>query len=244
MKKFFALTLIAIAVNAYAACEEKYPFGKPKVAGNYTELCRKGYAVIHDNDRKIPFMTFEYLTPETIGRGQSERTSFKVDKDLPPQHRSSPKDYEKTGWIYDRGHLANAQNAGDDEAMADTMLMSNIVPQIYTFNRGSWKTLETRIAKDVRRGRSLYVITGAVPQSREMIGKGVAVPTHLFKVVIDKQRGDAVAYLMPNETNNKSYKDFKMSVGDLTKVIGVDLLPKSSGSENLIFLNARGNTLN
>lgn len=225
MKRLLSIITLALAANVYAACEQMYPFGKPEVRGNYTELCRKGYAVIHDNDRKIPFLTFEHLTPETIGRGQSERTRFKADRDLPPQFRSTPKDYENTP-LYDRGHLANAQNAGDDEAMADTMLMSNIVPQVYTMNRGSWKVLETQIAKAVRRGTELYVITGVLTnKSHEQVGHGVVVPTHLFKVVIDPSTQGTVAYLMPNETNNKSYRDFKIPVGELESIIGVDLMP-------------------
>lgn len=227
MKKLLIASLIALAANAYAACDDKFPYGHPTVNGNFTELCRKGYAVIYDNDRKIPFLTFEHLTTKTIGRGQSERTSFHEDKDIAPQYRSRNKDYAATGKTYDRGHLANAQNAQDDEAMADTMLLSNIVPQVNTFNRGSWKVLESSIAKDVRRGADYYVITGSVAfKSKTTIGSGVVVPTHLFKIVVDKRWNKTRAWLLPNETNNKSYKSFEINPQDLVKIIGVNLLPR------------------
>lgn len=226
MKRLLSIAIIALAANAYAGnCDSMYPYGKPQLKGNYIELCRKGYVVIYDNEKKIPFLTYEHLTPETIGRGQSERTPFKVDVQVAPQYRSGPKDYANTH-LYDRGHLANAQNAGDDEAMADTMKYSNLVPQVYTFNRGSWKTLETQIAKAVRRGADLYVITGAVTTGSTLtIGKGVVVPTDLAKVVIDKATAGEVIYIMPNETNNKSYKDFKKNRDQLESALGVDVTP-------------------
>lgn len=222
MKKFLLALAFLSATGAFAACEQMFPYGKPVVRGNFIELCRKGYAVIYNNEKKIPFVTYEKLTPDTIGRGQSERTSFKVDLDINVKYRSTPKNYERTGQIYDRGHLANAQNAGDDAAMADTMLMSNIVPQVNSFNRGSWKTLETRLAKDVRRGATYYVITGAIP-SDQYIDNKISIPKYLFKVVVDGKK--VTSYLMPNEVNNRSYKDFQISYNELSGIIGVDLLP-------------------
>ena len=222
MKKLLLVLALSSTSLAFAACEQMFPYGKPVVSGNFTELCRKGYAVIYNNEKKIPFVTYELLTPQTIGRGQSERTSFRVDLDINVKYRSTPKNYESTGDIYDRGHLANAQNAGDDEAMRDTMLMSNIVPQVNSFNRGSWKTLETHIAKDVRRGATYHVITGAIP-SDQTISNKVNIPKYLFKVIVDGKK--TTTYLMPNEVNNRSYKDFQISYNDLVKMLGVDLLP-------------------
>lgn len=219
----FALSLF-FSVNVYAQCEHMYPAGKPNITGNIVELCRKSYVVHYNNDQKIPFVTYEKLTPDTIGYGTVKRTSFKVDADIEPQFRSKNKDYVKTGQTYDRGHLVAAQNAGDDEAMQDTMLLSNIVPQVNSFNRGSWKTLETRIAKIVRHGGTVYVITGVISDGSETIGDGVAVPQYLFKVI--KSDNTVLTYILPNETNNMSYKDFKVPYSELVKKINVDLLPK------------------
>lgn len=223
IKKLFLAASLFISISVHANCDRMFPAGKPLVKGNYTELCRKGYAVIYNNDKKIPFLTFELLTPETIGRGQSVRTGFKVDTEVLPRYRSSIKDYARTGNIYDRGHLANAQNAQDDEAMADTMLLSNIVPQVNSFNRGSWKTLESHLAKSVRRGAKLYVITGTIASGNTTIGNSVAVPEFLFKVIVE---GDKITtYILPNEVNNRSYRDFRVPYSTLKGLINVELLP-------------------
>lgn len=227
MKKLFSIALLAVAAHAYAgSCDQFYPYGKPTLPkGNYVELCRKDYVVIYDNDKKIPFLTYEHLTPETIGRGQVERGAFRVDKDVAPQYRAGPKDYAGNK-RFDKGHFANAQNAMDDEAMDQRDLYSNAVPQVYTFNRGSWKVLESNVAKAVRRGADLYVVTGAVTASNETIGNGVVIPTELAKAVIDKKTGGQVIYIMPNETNNKSYRDFKASRAMLDSKLGTDITPQ------------------
>lgn len=220
--KLIPTFFLVISFNAFAACEQMFPGGKPIIKGNFVELCRKGYAVIYNNDQKIPFLTYERLTPETIGRGHINRPSFKVDGEVLPKYRSTLKDFSSTSKIFDKGHLANAQNAGDDEAMADTMLLSNIVPQVNSFNRGSWKSLESHIAKDVRRGKTYFVITGTIASGKNKIGNSVVVPEYLFKVIVD---GDKIAvYKMPNETNNKSYKDFQITYQNLIEEIGVDLI--------------------
>lgn len=224
MKKYLLLTVL-VATSAHANCDHMFPYGKPKTKLSEVELCRSGYAVIYDTKKRIPSVTYEYLTPETIGRGQSVRTPFIVDRDLKPSDRSRPDDYAGNG-VYDRGHLAAAQNAKDDRAMVDTMLMSNIVPQVSSFNRGSWKILESHIAKDVRRGKTLYVITGVVSTGELVMNRKVVVPEYMYKIIVDKSKGTVTSYIMPNETNNRSYKSFKVSYHSLVKFAGIELLPE------------------
>jgi hypothetical protein len=62
--------------------------------------------------------------------------------------------------------------------------------------------------------------------------------------VIDKKTEDAIAYIMPNETGNTSYKSHKITLADLTKIIGVDLIPDAPSNVKLMYINAPGRTLN
>lgn len=230
MKKLILAALVAASFAVHAeGCDDKFPYRSPQVAGDFAQFCRNGYAVIHDNAHKIPFVVYEHLTPDTIGHGNVERkNAFREDPSVPPYARSKPSDYRKAVG-YDRGHLADAQNASDDKAMYDTFLLSNIVPQVSSFNRGQWKALETHIAKLVRKGRELYVVTGALPGTRT-IGQGVGIPDAMFKIVVDKQNGEAIAYLMSNEVGNYSYRDRALTINDLTKAVGVDLVPDAPAS--------------
>lgn len=244
MKKLILLAaFVAFCAQAHAACEDKFAFGEPAPKGDYTHLCRTGYATIHNNKYKIPFASFEHLTPTTIGHGNVERKNrFHEDKDVRPDARARLEDYKTGAQTYDRGHMADAQDASDDKAMFDTFLLSNMVPQVNSFNRGMWKNLETHVAKMVRGGEELYVVSGAIPGDKT-IGHGVAVPSQLFKIVIDKKTNESIAYLIPNEVSNKSYTDFQISLGDLSKKLGVDFIPGADAKTKSILLGSVGTSL-
>lgn len=246
MKKFIiAVALIAASLSAFAACEDKFAFGEPKPTGDYTYLCRTGYATIHDNKHKIPLASFEHLDPKTIGHGNVERkNTFREDPDVRPDARSHLSDYKTGAKVYDRGHMADAQNASDNKAMYDTFLLSNMVPQVNSFNRGMWKNLETHVAKMVRNGRELYVISGSIVEDNKTIGKGVAVPTKLFKIVIDKKTDEAIAYIIPNAVSNDSYSKYETTITEVEKAVGgVDLLPLAPDVEKHKLLNAVSSSL-
>jgi endonuclease G len=245
LKKFIIAASLALAsLSAFAACEDKFAYGEPAPKGDYTDLCRSGYATIHDNKHKIPFASFEHLDPKTIGHGNVQRKdNFREDPDVRPDARAHLSDYKAGAKTYDRGHMADAQNASDDKAMSDTFYLSNMVPQVSSFNRGMWKNLETHVAKMVRDGRELYVISGAMPGSSGTIGNGVNVPAKLFKVVIDKKNGDTIAYIIPNAVSNQSYKDFQVTLQKVEDLTGVDLIPGAFASEKLKLLKATGESL-
>ena len=230
MKRFLLAALAAAALNAYAACEDKFAYSKPVVKGDYTELCRSGYATLHDNKKKIPLASFEHLSPTTLSKQLTERkNSFREDKDVRPDARARLDDYKTGADTYDRGHLANAEDAANSTEMHDTFLLSNMVPQVKAFNRGMWRALEMRVRKMAAiEGRDLYVITGSYNDptlKTKTIGKGVVVPDELFKIIIDKQKGEAIAYVIPNAVSNKSYKAYEVTINDLVNLTGIDLVP-------------------
>ena len=109
-------------------------------------------------------------------------------------------DYAGSG--YDRGHLVPAaNNTQSADIMSESFFLSNMIPQVPGNNRGIWRILELQVRDSVRTtGQDLYVISGAVyaPGSKT-IGKGVAVPTQVFKIIINKRTGNVTAFLMPNE---------------------------------------------
>lgn len=228
MKKLLALAALVISVNAFAVCEDKFAYQEPVPQGDFTFLCHVGYATIHNNQAHIPLASFEHLTPDHIGHGNVERkNAFREDPEVRPDARARLVDYKAGAKLYDRGHMADAQNAGTDKEMFDTFLLSNMVPQVSSFNRGMWKNLETHVAKMVRGGRDLYVISGAIiGRSPLAIGPDhVIVPHALFKIVIDRKTNESIAYIIPNEVSNKSYKDFQVTMGDVEKTLDINFIP-------------------
>ncbi len=90
--------------------------------------------------------------------------------------------YRSTG--FSRGHLVPARDvAHDEEALRDSFLLSNAVPQNSVMNRSSRSRLENQVRKLAEEADSVIVVTGAIFTERpDRIGAGgVAVPSALYK---------------------------------------------------------------
>jgi len=135
------------------------------------------------------------------------------------------KDYKKSG--YDRGHLAPAKAMSySKEAMSASFFMSNMSPQVPSFNRGIWKKLEAEIYKWSLKSDSLYVVTGPVfTQIIDTIGENnVSVPKYYYKTIL-KFKDDSIngiGFLLENKKSSKSYFDFVVSIDSIEKITGVD----------------------
>jgi endonuclease G len=60
------------------------------------------------------------------------------------------------------------------------------------------------------------------------IGEGVAVPSHVYKVIIDKQRQQGIAYLVPNRGPKKGerYDDYRVTIKAVEDVTGINFTPQ------------------
>ncbi len=70
----------------------------------------------------------------------------------------------------------------------------------------------------------LYVVTGALFNGdHSVIGNGVHVPTHFYKVVFDSVGLDAIAFLVPHKKIGKSdLSGFIVSVDTVERLTGLD----------------------
>jgi len=78
--------------------------------------------------------------------------------------------------------------------------MSNMSPQLPNLNRGIWKSLEGNIrAWAYGTGHSFTVYAGNIytPGKSKTIGNGVVVPDYLYKIVIDNNTGQSLAFMFP-----------------------------------------------
>ncbi|CAM9231230.1 unnamed protein product [Ectocarpus sp. 4 AP-2014] len=75
------------------------------------------------------------------GPGDRKKSPFRPDSRLQPLFRSSLSDFYGSG--YDRGHLAPAGDHKTTQAnLTQTFLLSNMAPQVPSFNRGYWGDFE------------------------------------------------------------------------------------------------------
>ncbi|XP_078451800.1 endonuclease G, mitochondrial [Lampetra planeri] len=177
---------------------------------------RTAYLVAYDARTRTPAWVLEKLDSAGL-RGDATRQNceFLEDESVHAFHRATNGDFRGSG--YDRGHMAAAANhKASREAMRDTFLLTNIVPQNPQMNQNAWNDLEQYCRGLTKQYAHVYVCTGPLYLPRreadgktyvryEVIGPNtVAVPTHLFKLLILQKHaegGDVElrAFVMPNE---------------------------------------------
>lgn len=88
---------------------------------------------------------------------------FRPDYRVPLMFRVDDADYTHTG--YARGHLVSSANRMETQLEnSETFLMSNMSPQLGSFNSGIWKKLEDAVRKlnDKEDVLEVYVISGPI----------------------------------------------------------------------------------
>ncbi len=137
-------------------------------------------------------------------------------------------DYKGKG--YDRGHLAPAADFSYDEfALSQTFYMSNMSPQVASFNRGIWKKLEDQVRKWSTENTEIYVVTGPILNKQfTTIGTNeVSVPEYYYKIILDIQKPEikAIAFLLKNEKSGESLEKFVVTIDQIEALSGLDFFP-------------------
>lgn len=199
-----------------AQCEQNYPMGKPEVTVDFARverrsfyLCRTEYAVQFDPAFKTPIWSAENLVGERITGAKEPRTdNFQPDPQVPAPAQASLNDYK--GSHFDRGHMSPAadmrvpanSNLDPTQTMSESFFLTNMVPQVgMNNNRGIWADLEGQLRGwSVHRGQILVVTGPVYGQGYQTMGSSrVAIPTYLYKVILDPRKMEAIAFVIPNQ---------------------------------------------
>lgn len=211
-------------------CKEFLEYGLPSERGAL--LCRSGYALAHDEERKAPSWVAQRMTPDRLVSRVQRSNRFVPDPDLPKGKRAELEDYRGSG--YDRGHMAPAADMRwSAQAMEESFYLSNMAPQVGPgMNRGIWSDIESTIRQWVARRGELFIYTGPIFESTSppKIGPNqVAVPTHFYKIVFDPVRVETIAFVVPNSPHpNRKIEEFITSVRDIEQRTGLDFLNRIS----------------
>lgn len=214
MKKLLTALLVAVATRASAGptCPQFSPNGQPPILANAKlavktrALCYSDFEVLHSGITHGPLWSAEHLTRAHLSAAKDEvRTNrFYQEPALPQGEGARLADYRKSG--YDRGHMSPAGDRWDDEAMAESFTLANVVPQNPTNNRRLWAHIEEAVRRIAANAGDTYVVTGPMFTGRQLqtIGDtGVFVPTQLFKVVYVPSQQLAFAVVVDNEATNR-----------------------------------------
>lgn len=197
----------APGATGFAACPQHFAGGVPPVtppAPKLRELCFDQFAVLHSGNTKTPIYVAERLNRQILlaAQGQRRTDKFFADARLPRGERAELDDYRGSGWA--RGHMAPAGDMGTPSAMAQSFSLANMVPQDPKQNSGPWAKIEEDTRRYVMRAKGdVFVITGPVfePGAQRIGTGGVAVPSHLFKLVYDPATRKSWAHWQDNKSS-------------------------------------------
>ena len=237
MLRIISIILIVFIANVAWAnpiddqCPQHVLLGAPvsKIKQNTQYICKINYAIHYRYDTKTAEYVVEHVTLEGTTGTAKRKDDFRPDPDIPAQHTATLKDY--AGNPYDRGHLAPAgNNTQNEQVMSESFFLSNMVPQVPNHNRGIWKQLETFV-RDwvVDHGMDIYVISGtAYNKEYKTIGEGrVGVPDTLWKVIVDRKEGKAIAFIFPNTALPvEDLPKYATTVSAVEKLTGINFMPK------------------
>ena len=232
MQKFLSAIALSLSITiAHADINKECPqfiAGAPQyTAGSGDqEICHKNYAVIYRCDVKAPLAVFEHLTTSAMSGPAKRRDNFKPDPLVTPTCSATLADYATVGKTHDRGHMAPAaNNTQNDDIMSESFYLSNMQPQVANNNRGAWRLLEAQEREWAKTpGTDYYVISGGIwDQGYTVTGKGLGIPTRLYKVIYEKNTRRVRAYLMPNAAISPatSWPNYETTLSEVEKAAGV-----------------------
>lgn len=196
-------------------------------ATNTQYLCKTNYAIHYRYDTKTAEYVVEHITVPTITGPAKRKDDFRPDPAVPAQHRSQLADY--AGQPFDRGHLApGADNTHSDQAMSESFFLTNMVPQVPNHNRGIWKQLETAVRDWVIEGKDIYVVSGTIyAPGYKTIGNNVGIPTHMWKVIVDRKSATGIAFLFPNAALPVAdLPKYVTTIAEIEKYTGINFMPQ------------------
>ncbi|MDB5394837.1 MAG: endonuclease [Rhodospirillales bacterium] len=223
------LSGLASAVEIPAACASQAPWGAPTWENGepaLTPLCRTAYIALHDPRKLVPdFVSWQLTRDHSLGCFP-RKNSFAPDPDLAPGHRAELADY-KNHPGFDRGHFApNSDFEWDADVERESFYLSNMSPQASHLNQWEWEQLEAVTRAWTLTHAALIVMDGPIwDGAPQTIGDdNVAVPVAYWKVIVDPDTNDTLAFVMKNEPTPKGdLTPYLVSINDIEKAVGFSL---------------------
>ena len=198
----------------------------------------KGYTVAHtyytisysEADKLAEWVAYS-LSPMLINGTQKRTSKFMADPMIKDAVR--PSSYSKSG--YDRGHLCPAADMKLNlVSMNESFYMSNMSPQVPSFNRGIWSKLEDKIRDWALEKKGLYVVTGPLLNKNcGTVNQKITVPCAYYKMVFKQTKTgvEAIAFLLPNAGSTQPLKQFVVSIDYIEALTGIDFFANLPDSE-------------
>lgn len=180
------------------------------------------YTICYAKEHRQARWVYYPLLLESIQGKQPRTNDFRSD----PKLRFSPvSENDLSPTKYDRGHLVPAADMKlNYKSMSETFLMTNVSPQVASFNRGIWAQLEGQIRLLVEKYGDGFVVTGPVLTSGvTKIIKNITLPSFFYKILYIPSKQKMYAFLMPNQSlKGQSIWKFQVSVDQIEQMTEID----------------------
>ena len=205
------------------------------------ETKTRNYSFYWDYDNLVSTWVAYPLCAWNIGSG-SRSDEWGLDPLLPESKQ--PVLYSAYSGFGSRGHQIPSADRLSRAANIQTFYFTNMTPQDYNFNGGTWANLENLVRTWSKKTGAttgtdtLYVVTGcyvgaATRTAKDNKGKSVTVPEAYFKALLRYRNNDAVghkgfmgcAFWFENadKYSSKISKDMSMSLSKLEEKLGYKL---------------------
>ncbi len=225
MKKLQLSVYLAIFASVSLFSQELLP------TSTTGQIIRHTYFTLsYAQEHKQAEWVYYELTPKYITGTQARTDNFRPDPKV-TTNSAQLSDYRGSG--YDRGHLCPAGDMRlNHTSMSETFYLSNISPQVPSFNRGIWSTLESIVRNWAMTEDMIYVVTGGVLTSSEgSIGANrVTVPQYYYKVIYEPETPKMIGFVLPNERGTRPIEDYVVSVDSVEVLTGIDFFPQLEDS--------------
>lgn len=199
----------------------------------------RNFSLLYDSDLNIAYwVAYPYNAYYDGEAGRTEAWGF--DPAISSDFQSSVnKGY--TGSGYDRGHqIPSGDRQRNNMMNAATFYATNMTPQLSNFNQKVWANLENKVRGWSSGTDTLYIVTGAVPFTKENPTikwyinandkKKIAVPQAYYKVLARKIGGSyrTIGFYFEHKGDYpaNSYMQYAVSVSDVEKKTGFTFFPQ------------------
>jgi len=155
-----------------------------KIGGTLLTI-KHGDLVLYIDKDTNTYVSVHTISPESIKKLDGDRADkwHKETKFCP---------YKKDYYVhsgYDLGHLTPAHiTSYDDSLQYYSFSFFNQAPQLAEFNRGKWKSLESKVEKEIIRSKSkVIVITGVLYDNYHKVylsNSRIKIPIMYYKILI------------------------------------------------------------
>ena len=172
-------------------------------------------------------------------RETGDFTEYPNDPNLPSQYHFTVDPYWNSG--YDHGHIIASADRGygyNPEANRQTFYLTNMQPQVNSFNTGVWEAMERQVRtwNSNKFRDTLYIVKGGTIDDNNNIitrlGSGVnriPVPKYFFMAVLCKNKDAANGgykalgfWVRHQRDNNTDLSQYVVPIRELEQLTGID----------------------